>query len=70
MPQTTIKVVGENGELLGQVTEYICDWEDGCPNPAQHVKGFSRELGLAFALCNEHNALYDERVRLSKVERE
>ena len=38
------------------VTEYICDVED-CPNPAEHVLGFARELGGLAAMCAPHKRM-------------
>ena len=37
------------------LAEYQCD-VSGCPNPAEHVMGFARELGGGFAVCAEHAA--------------
>ena len=35
------------------LTEYLCD-SPGCPNIASHVLGCVREIGAAFAVCDEH----------------
>lgn len=57
MPQVRIVTgfTAEDGreEILA---EYQCD-VSGCPNPAEHVMGFARELGGGFAVCAEHAGL-------------
>ena len=56
MPQITIKTgfTDKNGkeEVL---TEYFCDWPD-CTNVAVEVLGFSRDIGVFAAVCEEHAA--------------
>jgi hypothetical protein len=42
-----------------ELTEYICDMPD-CPNPAEHVLGFSRELGGFAAVCAPHRRMLGE----------
>jgi hypothetical protein len=51
MPQVTIKTGIEGREE--ELSEYLCDWPD-CPNIAEHVLGCVKELGLAFAICQQH----------------
>ena len=57
MPRVTIKTgfMGPDGREE-ELAEYICD-ATGCPNPASHVLGCVKELGLALIVCNEHAAL-------------
>jgi len=54
MPQVVIAsgMTGPDGreDIL---TEYLCD-APGCPNIASHVLGCVREIGAAFAVCDEH----------------
>ena len=54
MPQVTIKtgIVGPHG-CEEKLTEYLCDWP-GCPNVAEQVLGYVKELGLAIAVCPQH----------------
>jgi hypothetical protein len=54
MPQVTIKtgIEGPDGREE-ELTEYLCDWP-GCPNVADHVLGYVKELGLAVAVCPQH----------------
>jgi hypothetical protein len=56
VPQITIKTgfADKNGkeEVL---TEYFCDWPD-CVNVAVEVLGFSRDIGVFAAVCEEHAA--------------
>jgi len=54
MPPVTIKtaIAGPDGHEE-QLSEYLCDWP-GCPNVAEHVLACVRELGLAFAVCQQH----------------
>jgi hypothetical protein len=35
------------------LTTYLCDWRD-CPNPAEHVLGYVKEIAACYALCKEH----------------
>ena len=37
------------------LTEYFCDWPD-CTNVAVEVVGFSRDIGVFAAVCEEHAA--------------
>jgi hypothetical protein len=54
MPRVSIATgfAAEDGreEVL---SDYQCDMPD-CPNRAEHVMGFARELGGGFAVCAEH----------------
>ena len=45
-----------NPEREEELAEYICD-ATGCTNPASHVLGCVKELGLAVIVCNEHAAV-------------
>jgi hypothetical protein len=66
MPQVTIKTgfSASNGreEVLA---EYLCDWPD-CPNIAVHVLGCVKEIGAVAAVCDEHAAAIDSRIRSVK----
>ena len=57
MPRVTIATgfTAEDGreEILGRVSLRRAD----CPNPAEHVIGFARELGGGYAVCAEHAAV-------------
>jgi len=57
MPRVTLRIETADHKEV-QVTEYICDVAD-CPNPAEHVLGFARELG-AFAVCASHKRMLGE----------
>ena len=54
MPQVTIKtgITGPDGREE-ELNEYLCDWP-GCANLAEHVLTCVKELGLAFAVCQQH----------------
>jgi hypothetical protein len=43
-----------------KLTEYICDVPD-CPNVAEHVLGFVRELGGFAAVCAPHKRMLAEK---------
>jgi hypothetical protein len=58
MPWVTLRTESADRKEV-QVTEYICDVAD-CPNPAEHVLGFARELG-AFAVCAPHKRMLGEK---------
>lgn len=45
-------IAGADGEEQ-KLSEYLCDCPN-CPNYATEVVGFSRELGMALAVCSEH----------------
>ena len=53
MPQVKIRATFDGREE--SISEYICDWPD-CPNVADNVVGFGREVKLSYALCAEHAA--------------
>ena len=57
MPRVTIKtgIAAPDGREE-ELTDYLCDWP-GCPNVATQVLGFSREIRLAAAVCEEHRAV-------------
>ena len=57
MPRVTIKtgLVGPDGREE-ELTEYICD-ATCCANPASHVLGCVKELGLVMVVCNEHSGV-------------
>ena len=50
MPVVAIRT-GDGGEEI--LREYLCDYPD-CPNTACHVMGHARELGGAYAVCDQH----------------
>ena len=52
-------MIGDDGreEVL---SEYLCDWPD-CPNVAEHLLGFARELRQVAAICREHAQKLRER---------
>jgi hypothetical protein len=58
MPQVTLRTETADHKEV-RVTEYICDVAD-CPNIAEHVLGFSRELG-SFAVCARHKRMLEEK---------
>lgn len=54
MPLVTIRTGLTKPDGREEVlTEYVCDVPH-CPNVATHALGFSREIGVAFAVCDEH----------------
>lgn len=57
MPRVTIATgfTAEDGREE-TLDEYLCDAAN-CPNPAEHVIGFARELGGGYAVCAEHAAV-------------
>lgn len=57
MPRVTLRTETADRKEV-QVTEYICDVAD-CPNPAEHVLGFARELGAFAAVCAPHKRMLD-----------
>ena len=62
MPWVTIRtgIVAADGkeEIL---TEYQCDWPDGCGNIAEHLLGVAPDVGIACAVCREHAAMLQKR---------
>jgi len=60
MPWVTLRTENADRKEV-QVTEYICDVAD-CPNPAEHLLGFARELG-AFAVCASHKQMLSEKTK-------
>ena len=61
MPRVTLPTENADRKEVS-VTEYICDMTD-CPNVAEHVLGFSRELGGFVAVCAPHKRMLDEKNR-------
>jgi hypothetical protein len=59
MPRVTLRTETADRKKE-QVTEYICDVAD-CPNPADFVLGFARELGTFSAVCAAHKRMLDEK---------
>jgi hypothetical protein len=59
MPRVTLRTETSDHKEV-HVTEYICDVAD-CPNPAEHVLGFARELGAFAAVCASHKRLLGEK---------
>jgi hypothetical protein len=61
MPCVTIRtgIVAADGqeEVL---TEYVCDWPD-CPNPAEHVMGVARDVGMVSVMCQVHAGIVHNR---------
>jgi hypothetical protein len=54
IPQVTIKTGFKTPDgVEEQLTEFICDFP-GCPNFATQTLGFSRELRVRTAMCDEH----------------
>jgi len=54
MPVVTIRSgdsAADGGEEV--LREYLCDYPN-CPNPAYHIMGHAREIGGAYAVCDEH----------------
>lgn len=57
MPLVTLRTeTADRKEVT--VTEYICDMPD-CPNVAEHVLGFVRELRALAIVCAPHKRLLD-----------
>jgi hypothetical protein len=56
MPRVVIHtgVMGADGQEE-TLAEYMCD-SPGCPNYAEQVIAFVRELGIGLAVCHEHAA--------------
>jgi hypothetical protein len=59
-------VVISSGEAAGdggeeRLLEYVCDYPD-CPNRAERVIGFVREIGGGFAVCLRHAAILEWRI--------
>jgi hypothetical protein len=50
------------------LTEYLCDWPDGCANVAEHVLGVAPDVGIASAVCREHAAALQKRRSSSKAD--
>lgn len=59
MPRVTLRTETTDHKEV-QVTEYMCDVAD-CPNPADYVLGFARELGTFAAVCASHKRMLDEK---------
>ena len=61
MPLVVINTgkAGDGGEE--QLFEYMCDYPH-CPNPAERVIGFVREIGGGFAVCLRHAAILEGRI--------
>jgi hypothetical protein len=59
MPRVTLRIETADHKEV-KVTEYICDVPD-CPNQAEHVLGFSRELGGFAAVCAPHRRTLGEK---------
>jgi hypothetical protein len=59
MPRVTLRIETADHKEA-KVTEYICDVPD-CPNQAEHVLGFSRELGGFAAVCAPHRRMLGEK---------
>jgi hypothetical protein len=59
MPGVTLKsgCSGTDGKEEA-ITEYLCDWPDGCGEVATEVVGVIRELRAMCALCSEHYKLF------------
>jgi hypothetical protein len=61
MPVVTIRtgvMAADGAEEI--ITEYLCDVPD-CPNTAEHVMGWAREMGRGYALCAEHAKRHSDR---------
>lgn len=50
---------GDGGDE--RLLEYVCDYPD-CPNPAERVIGFVREISGGFAVCLRHAAILEGRI--------
>jgi hypothetical protein len=59
MPRVTLRTETADRKEVS-VTEYVCDVAD-CPNVAEHVLGFSRELGSFMAVCASHKRTLTEK---------
>jgi hypothetical protein len=55
MPRVTLRTETADDKQV-KLTEYICDVQD-CPNIAEHVLGFVRELGAFAAVCAPHKRM-------------
>lgn len=54
MPLVTIKTGYPGADGREEVlTEYLCD-VPGCPNPAVHLLGCIKELGIRALVCEAH----------------
>jgi hypothetical protein len=58
MPQVTLRSETADGKEE-KLTEYLCDMPD-CPNVAEHVLGFVRELRILTAVCAPHKRQLDD----------
>ncbi len=54
-------VVISSGKSDERLFEYMCDYPD-CPNPAERVIGFVREIAGGFAVCLRHAAVLEGRI--------
>jgi hypothetical protein len=59
MPRVTLRTETADHKEV-QLTEYLCDVAD-CPNTAEHVLGFARELGAFVAVCATHKRMLAEK---------
>jgi hypothetical protein len=59
MPRVTLRTETADHKEV-KVTEYTCDVAD-CPNLAEHVLGFSREIGAFAAVCARHKRMLSEK---------
>jgi hypothetical protein len=59
MPRVTLRTETADHKDV-QLTEYFCDVAD-CPNTAEHVLGFARELGAFVAVCAPHKRMLAEK---------
>jgi hypothetical protein len=62
MPWVTIRtgiIAADGHEAV--ITEYLCDWPDGCANVAEQVQGVALDVAMAFAVCREHAAALQAR---------
>jgi hypothetical protein len=59
MPRVTLRTETADRQEV-TITEYICDVPD-CPNIAEHVLGFARELRALAIVCAPHKRLLDEK---------
>ena len=62
MPNVTVGTgrIGPDGQEE-KLTEYLCD-SPNCPNIATQMVGCLTEIGLCFALCDEHAAQLGRRM--------
>ena len=58
MPRVTLRTETADGQEV-TIAEYICDVPD-CPNVAEHVLGFVRELRALAIVCTSHKQSLDE----------